>query len=560
MKNTYTALSIALAALVSGGLQAQSGRTVASATQQALFDIKKHDAALHLVPPAVQRGGGVANDECDGAILLTVGSECLSTAGSMDGATQSLDPSTCTNFTSSAANDVWYSFVATGTVTIIEVTGGGDATTGVDAVLVAYSGPCVDLGYISCVDATVRGGVEQLTLVTTPGNTYYYRTYYWIYAAEQTVFDFTTCVYSPTNIPANDQCDGAENQGLATGSTVVFAGDNTGALDTEGLGDASVWLSFTTTECAFVTIDYCGVTPPFETVFTTLFLDCSATAGLPADSVDFVTCPDGNASLFYQYVPAGTYYYAVWSGAGATGPYAINVTATACPAGYCPASADACDEYIAEVHIGTIDNVTDCADGPSVDYSALSTNISQGSSLPITVLNGPAIYLDDQVVAWVDWNNNQVFGDAGETFPLDSADLGATFTGVITAPIDAALGSVRMRIRMMYTGFPSPCGSSAYGEVEDYTINVDQFNGFEAISESGFIIFPNPTDGDFVVRTAHAMNATAQVLDVTGRLVHTQRMVGLQGELNLAGKLAPGTYVLRLTDANGSSEHRFVVR
>lgn len=560
MKNTYTALSLALAALVSGGLQAQSGRTVAGATQQALFDIKKHDAAMHLAPHVVQRGGGVANDECDGATVLTVGTECVATAGSLDGASQSLAPNTCTNFISTAADDVWFTFVATSTVTIIEVTGGGDATTGVDPVLVAYSAPCVDLGYINCVDATVRGGLEQLTLITTPGNTYYYRTYHWVYAAPQTVFDFTTCVYSPSNTPVNDQCDGAVNQALANGSSVTFTGDNTGGLDTEGLGIASVWESFTTTECSFITLDYCGTTPAFGNGFLNLFIGCPSTGFFGSTSFETTTCPDGNLTIQYEYVPAGTYYYAVLTEEGSVGPYTINVTATACPAGYCPASADACDEYIAEVHIGSIDNVTDCADGPSVDYTALSTNISQGASLPITVLNGPAIYTQDQVVVWVDWNNNQFFGDAGETFPLDSADLGATFTGVITAPIDAALGSVRMRIRMMYTGSPSPCGSSAYGEVEDYTINVDQFNGFETISENGFSIFPNPTDGDFVVRTSHAMNAIAQVLDVTGRLVHTQRMAGMQGELNLAGSLATGTYVLRLSDANGSSEHRFVVR
>lgn len=560
MKNTYAALSLTLAALVSGGLQAQSGRTVANATQQALYDIKKHDAARHPIPPTAQRGGGIANDECDGAIVLTVGTECVATAGSMDGATQSLDPSTCTNFTSTAANDVWYSFVATNTVTIIEVMGGGDATTGVDAVLVAYSAPCVDLGYINCVDATVRGGLEQLTLVTIPGNTYFYRAYYWIYTLEQTVFDFTTCVYSPSNTPANDQCDGAVNQALANGSTVTFVGDNTGALDTEGLGVASVWESFTTTECSFITLDYCGTTPAFANGFLNLFIGCPSTGFFESASFETTTCADGNLTIQYEYVPPGTYYYPVLTEEGSVGPYTINVTAVACPAGYCPASADLCDEYIAEVHIGTIDNVTDCASGPSVDYTALSTNISQGASLPITVLNGPSIYAEDQVVAWVDWNNNQFFGDAGETFPLDSADLGATFTGVITAPIDAALGSVRMRIRMMYTGSPSPCGTSDYGEVEDYTINVDQFNGFEAISQNGFSIFPNPTDGDFVVRAGRSMNASAQVLDVTGRLVYTQRIVGIQGELTLAGKLAPGTYLLRLSDASGSSEHRFVVR
>ncbi|MEO8587967.1 MAG: GEVED domain-containing protein [Flavobacteriales bacterium] len=561
MKNTYAALSAcALGLTIAGGVSAQSHRTVANVSRQTLYDIKKHDAALHAAAPVGMRGGGLPNDECDFATVLAVGTECVPVSGTMVGATQSLAPSTCSTFTSSAANDQWFSFVATASVTLIEVTGGGDATTGIDAVLEAYTAPCVDLASLGCVDATVRGETEMLTLVTTPGNTYFYRTYYWIYTAEQTVFDFTTCVYSPTNIPANDDCSGAVAQALSVGSTVTFTGDNTGALDTEGLGIASVWESFTTTECSFITMDYCGTTPAFANAFLSLFIGCPYTGFIPDVSFETTTCPDGNFTIQYEYVPAGTYYYAVLTEDGSVGPYSINVTAAACPPGYCPASADLCDEYIAEVMIGTIDNATDCAVGPAVDYTAISTNIAQGASLPITVLNGPAIYPEDQVVVWVDWNNNESFGEAGETFPLDSAGLGATFTGAITAPIDAVLGPVRMRIRMMYTGSPSPCGGSAYGEVEDYTLNVDQFNAVATLAVNTFSVFPNPTDGDLTVRASTPMNAVAQVLDVTGRLLHTERMVGLQADLALAGKLVPGAYLLRLSDADGSSEYPFVVR
>ena len=140
------------------------------------------------------------------------------------------------------------------------------------------------------------------------------------------------------------------------------------------------------------------------------------------------SCVDGNYTVQYQYVPAGTYYYPVLMDATATGPYTINVSAVACPAGFCDASADSCDEYIAQVICGTIDNTTLCTDGPAVDYTAQSTDVPQGSSLAITVLNGPNVYADDQVAVWVDWNQNENFADAGEAFILVSADASVTLT------------------------------------------------------------------------------------------------------------------------------------
>jgi hypothetical protein len=152
-----------------------------------------------------QRGGGPANDECGGAIPITVNSACETVSGSLDGATQSQDPAACSNFTASAANDVWFSFVANAASTTVQVTGGGDNTTGVDAVLQVFTGSCADLAPIACIDATLRGGTETLLVTTVPGTTYYYRVYYWPYTAAQTVFDFTTCVFA-LPVPWHDDC------------------------------------------------------------------------------------------------------------------------------------------------------------------------------------------------------------------------------------------------------------------------------------------------------------------------------------------------------------------
>ena len=357
---------------------------------------------------------------------------------------------------------------------------------------------------ISCIDGVVRGEEEMLTLVTAIGTTYYYGCITGLrYCADH--FGLYYMCYAPTNIPANDQCGMLLSRAYPSRS-VTFNGDNTGALDTEGFGTPQVWEAFTITDCAFLTLNYCGTTPAFENLFLNLTVGCPGTDAIVNTGYENTTCADGNYTVQYEYVPAGTYYYPVLMDATATGPYSITVSAVACPAGYCTASADACDEYIAQVICGTIDNTTACTDGPAADYTAQSTDIPQGSSLAITVLNGPDAYVGDQVTVWVDWNQNENFADAGEQFLLASVDDQVSFTGTIDAPVDAVLGSTRMRIRMMYEGVPSACGSSPYGEVEDYSINVvgglpapanDQCSDItpEALTVGGSLTFTGTTVG-----------------------------------------------------------------
>lgn len=207
-----------------------------------------------------QRGGGPANDECAGAIVMTVNGDCVPVDGNLDGATETLAPATCSGFTASAANDVWFTFTATSTSTFISVTGASTGTdpdtTGVDPVLQLFTGDCGNLTAVGCVDATFPAGTTETAQATTViGTTYYYRIYYWPYGGPPTDYGFTTCVYSPA-APSNDNCDGAAALTVGTFcGPVNFSGDGAteslpGAVCTGFTGNANddIWFSFVATQ------------------------------------------------------------------------------------------------------------------------------------------------------------------------------------------------------------------------------------------------------------------------------------------------------------------------
>ncbi|MFU8844088.1 MAG: GEVED domain-containing protein [Bacteroidales bacterium] len=136
---------------------------------------------------------------------------------------------------------------------------------------------------------------------------------------------------------------------------------------------------------------------------------------------------------------------------------------------YCNASGG-CDEYIAQVIFGDINNSSSCSQYG--DYTNLSTTVNLGETYDLTVVNGN-VYTADDLGVWIDWNQDGDFDDPGENV-VCGIDNGGQGTFAITVPADALPGSTRMRIRLKWSGSDcgSPCGTTTYGEVEDYTINV----------------------------------------------------------------------------------------
>jgi hypothetical protein len=163
---------------------------------------------------------------------------------------------------------------------------------------------------------------------------------------------------------------------------------------------------------------------------------------------------------------------------------------------YCSASGEEYHyEHISGVQVWTIDNGT--AWSSYSDYTELSTELYIGYGYLITVTNGDA-YSGDQCGVWVDWNADEDFEDVNEAIVMSGGP--ETFTGTITPPEGAAEGATRMRVRIMHTGVLSPCGTTDYGEVEDYTLIVTEYESPGYGGGSGTAADP------YLIYTAEQMN------------------------------------------------------
>jgi PKD repeat protein len=146
------------------------------------------------------------------------------------------------------------------------------------------------------------------------------------------------------------------------------------------------------------------------------------------------------------------------------------ISVSEAPVTYCTASGNSQNyEYISRVQVGSINN----SSGASgyTDFTAISTNVSKGGSVSVSLTPGfPGSSYTEYWRIWIDYNKDGDFADSGET--VFSKTGSSTVTGSFTVPTSAITGSTRMRVSMRYGGYASSCGTFTYGEIEDYTVNI----------------------------------------------------------------------------------------
>jgi hypothetical protein len=137
---------------------------------------------------------------------------------------------------------------------------------------------------------------------------------------------------------------------------------------------------------------------------------------------------------------------------------------------YCLPVNNICDEYISEFEIGSFENSSDCGitNGYS-NYSDQIIDVYQNVDYQVHIFN-PTPYEGDFVGVWIDYNND---GDLSENemMELQTEDF-SHFTGTLNIPTTVNPDLVRLRARIIYTDPLNPCSETAYGETEDYSINI----------------------------------------------------------------------------------------
>ncbi len=141
---------------------------------------------------------------------------------------------------------------------------------------------------------------------------------------------------------------------------------------------------------------------------------------------------------------------------------------------YCAGGAtDVVDEKISRVRYNTIDNASTSTAGYE-NFTAISTTVIQGSTQPITV-DISNFFTGDLVKVWIDFNQNGSFTDPGEMVVSTTNTTANPAIANIAIPLSSSIGPTRMRVRMYWSpadANPGPCGNTAYGQVEDYTVDI----------------------------------------------------------------------------------------
>ena len=161
-----------------------------------------------ICPPAV-------NNECSSPVALNININCIYTAGSFCGATQSIATINCGSRQATTGNDVWYSITPSQNAVSISC----QSSSNTDVVLSLYSGSCGSTTLRNCSDATTLGGIETINASVTPGTTYLIRIY--DYNGKTTGGDFGICVTQSCVTAPNNECSTATTLNVGTSCTFI---------------------------------------------------------------------------------------------------------------------------------------------------------------------------------------------------------------------------------------------------------------------------------------------------------------------------------------------------
>ena len=143
------------------------------------------------------------------------------------------------------------------------------------------------------------------------------------------------------------------------------------------------------------------------------------------------------------------------------------------------ASGPAFGNYVDGVQLGTINNTAtgNVAGAAYTDFSSqFSTPLSRNAQRVITITTGTNA--GDHYAAWIDWNHNSLLEANEKLGEFISTAAGEAQNITFTVPVNATLGSTKLRVRSAHVvgnepAVMDPCYNYSLGETEDYAVVIN---------------------------------------------------------------------------------------
>ncbi|MES2617485.1 MAG: immunoglobulin-like domain-containing protein [Bacteroidota bacterium] len=166
-----------------------------------------------------------------------------------------------------------------------------------------------------------------------------------------------------------------------------------------------------------------------------------------------------------------------------------------CALDYCVPNAYILSSDIGINRVRIMDGAVALLNNPSVsgvtaytDYSTLSqANLTYGKTYTVEVSRNTTIDAANRA-AWIDWNIDGDFSDAGEQIFVEASSQNAVYTTTFTVPTlaNSFEGITRMRIAANYNNYTTTeCGPIQAGEYEDYGLILANDNKIPVITLIG---------------------------------------------------------------------------
>lgn len=228
---------------------------------------------------------------------------------------------------------------------------------------------------------------------------------------------------------------------------------------------------------------------------------------------------------------------------------------------YCASNgANANFEWIDYVALGDMTN-TSGNDGGYADNTSIVANVGYGSNRVYVSAGFSGQSYTEFWKVWIDYDQDGVF-EGNELIANGSSSSANNLFVDFTIPTSALAGNTRMRVSMKYNSAQTACEQNfAYGEVEDYTVNISNAPNYtidqSAVARisgdvmpneipSGLMVFPNPAVFEFQVDVKDRNKKGLQIVNMTGETV--MNIQDYQGDKVNVEHLEPGIYLIKYFD------------